>query len=140
MSELKQHPLSRSFPAMQDSEFEALKDSIAVIGVQNPITLFDGMVIDGWHRYKAAKELALEVNTQELESWIEPVDFVLAQNTVRRHITEAEALHVDLSDELTKLSISYDAVVQARDRLMLENAELKMQCKFYKSKLDKLEK
>lgn len=39
---------------MQSDEFQALVDSIESIGVQNPITLLDGMVIDGWHRYKAA--------------------------------------------------------------------------------------
>lgn len=49
-----QHPLSAAFPAMQSDEFQALVDSIESIGVQNPITLLDGMVIDGWHRYKAA--------------------------------------------------------------------------------------
>ena len=39
-----QHPLSAAFPAMSAEDFQALTDSIDNIGVQNPITLFEGMV------------------------------------------------------------------------------------------------
>ena len=42
-----QHPLSAAFPAMSADDYRALKDSVENIGVQNPITLFEGMVIDG---------------------------------------------------------------------------------------------
>lgn len=87
--ELKQHPLSAAFPAMNAEDFEALKDSIANIGVQNPITLFEGMVIDGWHRYSAAQELGLDCPVVELGA-VDPRDFVLAQNKARRHVTQAQ--------------------------------------------------
>ena len=86
---LKQHPLSSAFPAMGADDFLALKDSIENIGVQNPITLFEGMVIDGWHRYTAATELDLECPTVELGD-VDPRDFVLAQNKARRHVTQAQ--------------------------------------------------
>lgn len=49
----QQHPLSAAFPAMSAEDFQGLKDSIENIGVQNPITIFEGMVVDGWNRYKA---------------------------------------------------------------------------------------
>ena len=84
-----QHPLSAAFPAMQADEFQALKDSIESIGVQNPITLLDGMVIDGWHRYSAAAELGMQCPTVELDD-TDPKDFVMAQNKARRHITAAQ--------------------------------------------------
>lgn len=86
---LKQHPLSSAFPAMGADDFLALKDSIENIGVQNPITLFEGMVIDGWHRYSAATELDMECPTVELGD-VDPRDFVLAQNKARRHVTQAQ--------------------------------------------------
>mgnify|MGYP001548371571 CR=1 FL=1 len=86
----KQHPLSAAFPAMGADDFQVLKDSIMEIGVQNPITLFEGMVIDGWHRYTAAQELGSECPTIELESWVDPRAFVLAQNKARRHVTQAQ--------------------------------------------------
>jgi hypothetical protein len=86
---LQQHPLSSAFPAMSADDFQALKDSIEVIGVQNPVTLFQGMVIDGWHRYTAAQAVGMDCPTVELGD-VDPRDFVLAQNKARRHITHAQ--------------------------------------------------
>lgn len=86
---LQQHPLSAAFPAMGADDFQALKDSIENIGVQNPITLFEGMVIDGWHRYTAAQAVGIDCPTVDLGD-VDPRDFVLAQNKARRHITVAQ--------------------------------------------------
>lgn len=81
-----QHPLSAAFPAMTAIEFQALKDSIENIGIQNAITLHEGMVIDGWHRYTASLELGMPCPEVELGD-VDPVDFVKAQNKERRHLT-----------------------------------------------------
>lgn len=86
---LKQHPLSAAFPEMSADDFQALKDSIEHIGVRNPITLFEGMVIDGWHRYNAANELDMDCPSVDLGD-VDPRDFVLAQNKARRHVTQAQ--------------------------------------------------
>ncbi|CUJ80958.1 Uncharacterised protein [Achromobacter sp. 2789STDY5608628] len=83
----RQHPLSAAFPAMSAAEFQALKDSVECIGVQNPITLFEGMVIDGWHRYSACVDLGMPCPERELPADVEPVDFVKAQNKERRHLS-----------------------------------------------------
>lgn len=85
----QQHPLSAVFPGMSSEDFHALKDSIENIGVQNPVTLLDGMVIDGWHRYTAANELGIDCPTVDLGD-VDPRDFVLAQNKARRHITQSQ--------------------------------------------------
>ncbi|MDX3878147.1 hypothetical protein EUC41_31090 [Achromobacter denitrificans] len=82
-----QHPLSAAFPAMSAPDFQALKDSIECIGVQNEITLFEGMVIDGWHRYSASQELGMSCPERELPADVDPVDFVKAQNKERRHLS-----------------------------------------------------
>lgn len=86
---LQQHPLSAAFPAMNPEDFQSLKDSIGLIGVQNPITIFEGMVIDGWHRYSAANEMGMDCPSLELVA-VDPRDFVLAQNKARRHVTQAQ--------------------------------------------------
>lgn len=85
-----QHPLSAAFPAMTDAEFQALKDSIDVNGVLNPIKIFEGMVIDGWHRYSAAQELGMDCPSLEMDDSIDPRDFVKAQNESRRHLTASQ--------------------------------------------------
>lgn len=74
---------------MQADEFQSLVDSIGSIGVQNPITLLDGMVIDGWHRYQAATSLGMDCPSVELDD-TDPRDFVLAQNKARRNLTASQ--------------------------------------------------
>ncbi len=86
----QQHPLSAAFPSMTPEQFQGLKDSIEINGVLNPITLYEGMVIDGWHRYRAANELGMDCPKVEFDESIDPKDFVLAQNKNRRHITAAQ--------------------------------------------------
>lgn len=84
-----QHPLSSAFPKMDGEDFLSLKDSVSSIGVQNPIILYEGMILDGWHRYLAAQELQMPCPSVELGD-VDPRDFVLAQNKARRHITTAQ--------------------------------------------------
>jgi ParB-like chromosome segregation protein Spo0J len=86
----EQHPLSAAFPPMTPEEFQSLKDSVNENGVLNPITIYEGMVLDGWHRYQAALELGMDCPEAELDDWIDPKDFVLAQNKNRRHITMSQ--------------------------------------------------
>src|SRR5664279_5409155 len=86
---LEQHPLSAAFPEMPDDEFQSLKDSVENIGIQNPIVLFEGMVIDGWHRYRAAKETRSACPAVDLGD-VNPRDFVIAQNQHRRHMNQGQ--------------------------------------------------
>lgn len=86
----EQHPLSAAFPAMSEEELQNLKDSIDVIGVQNPIVIYEGKIIDGWHRYKVANELGMPCPAVHLAEDIDPQDFVLANNKARRHLNRGQ--------------------------------------------------
>lgn len=86
----QQHPLSAAWPAMSESDFQVLKDSITNIGVQMPIVIFEGQVIDGWNRYRAASALGMDCPTTPFDESIDPVDFVKAMNDARRHITGSQ--------------------------------------------------
>ena len=86
----QQHPLSAAWPAMSDSDFQALQDSIMNIGVQMPIVIFEGQVIDGWNRYRAATALGMDCPATPFDESIDPVEFVKAMNDARRHITGSQ--------------------------------------------------
>lgn len=75
---------------MAYDEYQALVDSVSSQGVLNPITLFDGAVLDGWHRYSAATELGMDCPAVELGDDIDPRDFVLAMNKERRNLTASQ--------------------------------------------------
>jgi hypothetical protein len=86
----KQHPLSAAFPSMSDDDFAALVADIEANGQRDPVVLFEGMVIDGWHRTRACDQLAQPLLTIELQAGIDPVAFVLSRNLHRRHLTASQ--------------------------------------------------
>jgi len=87
---LNQHPLSAAFPPMQEDEYNSLVESIQSMGLQNPIVLFDGMVIDGWHRYCACIDSGTQIKTINLDLSVNPQTYVIAQNKERRHLTKSQ--------------------------------------------------
>lgn len=89
MSQYKRHELSTAFADMSGEEYKVLLDSINHIGLQNPITLFEGQVLDGWHRYKACLERQVPASFVELAD-VDAGEFVLAQNKARRSSTQAQ--------------------------------------------------
>lgn len=86
----QQHPLSSAFPAMSEDEHAELQSSIATVGVRNPITIFEGMVLDGWHRYCEARRQNVDCPEVELAAGVDPREFVLAQNGARRHMNAGQ--------------------------------------------------
>ncbi len=87
---LQQHPLSAAFPAMQKMDFDALTMDIAENGLHLPITMFDGMVIDGWHRYRACLESGAEPRFEQLPDDVDPAAFVRSRNLHRRDLTPSQ--------------------------------------------------
>lgn len=87
---LQQHPLSAAFPAMSDSDYQALKDDIENNGQREPIIVHEGMVLDGWHRYCACTELGIKPQQFTFGEDDDPVAFVLSHNLHRRHLTASQ--------------------------------------------------
>lgn len=85
-----QHPLSAAFPAMSDEDFQALKDDIEVNGQREPVMVFEGMVLDGWHRYRACVDLGLKPQQFTFPEGDDPVAFVKGANLHRRHLTASQ--------------------------------------------------
>lgn len=84
-----QHPLSAAFPSMSDEDFQALVDDIDNNGQREPVMIFEGMILDGWHRYRACTSLGMEVTKFEFKG-DDPVSFVMSSNLHRRHLTASQ--------------------------------------------------
>jgi protein gp37 len=87
----EQHPLSAMFPAMAAEEFAELRADIAKYGLRQAITLYQGKVLDGWHRCRCCSETGTEIRTDEFKgNEREALAFVLSSNVNRRHLTTSD--------------------------------------------------
>lgn len=87
--ELEIHPLAYCLPDMPEDQYEAFKEDISGLGVLEPITLLDGMILDGRHRYRACQELGIECPTRTVSN-VSPHDLVRSMNLFRRHLNESQ--------------------------------------------------
>lgn len=117
----KQHPLAVSLMpgGMDDSEFTAFKEDVEERGIIMPITLYEGMVLDGWHRYRAAE--ATGTSFKEIEyKGKDPAGYIASVNVLRRKLGSLQRalvgvrLHLDHGltqrEVCKKLGISNEVV------------------------------
>ena len=90
MTTYLQHPLSAAFPGMTEADHAALTADIEQHGQRDPITLHDGMVLDGWHRHGSCLKLGIEPICTTLPEGVDPVAFVKSRNLHRRHLTDSQ--------------------------------------------------
>jgi ParB-like nuclease domain len=89
MTELKFHPFANTFPLMAGEEFDALVADIRAHGQQTPIVLYEGMILDGRNRYRAARKLEIEPTFADKaysDRIKDPTAFVISANIRRRHL------------------------------------------------------
>jgi hypothetical protein len=86
---MERHPLSAAFPDMDEEDFQELLSSIKAHGQREPITIFEGQVLDGWHRYRACQELDIGPMTTEFDG-DDPVAFVIDLNLNRRQLSPSQ--------------------------------------------------
>ena len=101
-STLTRHELSAIFMDMPDEDFQNLLKSVERDGFKDPIIrMIDTQVLDGWHRYRAAKELNL-LRKLRFRQWNErdegdPAAFVMARNIERRHLNPGQRAQIVVS-------------------------------------------
>ena len=96
---LERHELSSIFGGMHAEEFKDLVASIKDIGfTDSHIRMYEGKVLDGWHRYRAALELnivrKLRFTTWNTEGEGDPVAFVQARNLERRMLSAGQRAQI----------------------------------------------
>jgi len=87
--ELFLHPLCVFFPRIVGPEFEALKADILANGLRQPITLYEGQVLDGGNRYRACLEVGVEPVFEGFQGG-DVAAFVLSQNMHRRMLSQGQ--------------------------------------------------
>lgn len=84
ITELKIHPAADAFPPMDDDRLAELKADIAENGQREQITLCDGMILDGRHRYQACSDLGIEPKFRDFDG--DPWAFAWSLNGARRDL------------------------------------------------------
>ena len=95
MARLQEHPAGRFVPLMEDTDFQVLKESIALYGLTHAIVLYEGKILDGRHRYRACCELGIEPCTEEYQG-DSPVTYVYTTNVPRRELSCSERVALAL--------------------------------------------
>jgi transcriptional regulator with XRE-family HTH domain len=90
-----QHPIAvKIMPGgMNPDEFEALCTDVELRGVIFPITLFEGKVLDGWHRYRAAHKTGTMFKEIEYKG-SDPSGYIAACNVLRRRLSSLQRAYV----------------------------------------------
>jgi ParB-like chromosome segregation protein Spo0J len=101
--ELALHPLCTLIPPCTEEEFKELKEDIKKNGLQVPIKLFEGKILDGRSRHMACVELEKE--------WY-PVDFKAEDFT--RTTNDALAYVISMNVKRRHLTASQRAIIAAR--------------------------
>jgi N6-adenosine-specific RNA methylase IME4 len=86
---LEFHPLANLFPLLEGAEFDALVDDVRAHGVREPIWLYEGKILDGRNRWRAAQGADAYCPLREYLG-DGPVAFVISLNLKRRHLDESQ--------------------------------------------------
>jgi hypothetical protein len=99
------HPLANKLPPMSEDEFSRLVEDIRANGLRVPITIYQGQILDGRHRYRAAEKAGRPLTAEHFVEFKpngsdSPIKFVIGQNVNRRHLNESQRalIAADIAD------------------------------------------
>lgn len=84
------HPAAELFPVMTAEELQGLIKDIEENGQREPVTLWNGKLIDGRNRATVCEKLGLDLDCCELDPDTDPIKWVLSHNLHRRHLTPSQ--------------------------------------------------
>jgi ParB-like chromosome segregation protein Spo0J len=94
MKTLERHYLSEIAGDMEQEEFHALIDSIDEQGILEPIMLWEGKILDGWHRYQACLELNIKKFPVREYEGDDPAAYVYAKDLRKHRSTQQRAIFI----------------------------------------------
>ena len=107
------HEIATWFPELSPDAFATLNATVEKNGIQNPITIHEGKLLDGRQRARAAQAKGLPIPARQLPEGIDPIDYVVMQNVERRHLNSGQLamLAIRLTDRkrVTNGSVSTSA-------------------------------
>jgi predicted DNA-binding protein (UPF0251 family) len=109
MKTYKNHKYANIFPAIEDLELQVIIEDIQKNGLQSPIVLFEGKILDGRNRYKACQLAGVDPEFVEFKG--NPLEFVISANLHRRHLSESQRAAV-AAELLTCRNSDTDPILQ----------------------------
>lgn len=83
------HEYAQIFPMLPLEELDALGADIAANGLLEPVTLYEGKVLDGRNRYVACLSVSVEPQFTQYTG-ADPLGFVVSKNVHRRHLSASQ--------------------------------------------------
>lgn len=87
------HPIADLFPLMKGVEFDEFVEDLRINGLREPITIYQGKILDGRNRWRACDATGVEPQFSEYRG-DDPVSYVVSLNCHRRHLTDDERAFV----------------------------------------------
>src|SRR5262245_59817080 len=110
-TEIPFHPLADLIPPMTAEEYATLVADIKANGLFHEIVLHEGMILDGRHRYRAAKEAGIDLHSNvrlffrdfcpEVDG--DPAAYVISANIHRRQLNLTAEKKRELIAKLLKM-------------------------------------
>jgi ParB-like nuclease domain len=102
------HPLADIFPMLNDDELKALADDIKAKGLTEPITLYEGKVLDGRNRHRACELAEVELRPDYFTQYEgdDALGFVVSKNLRRRHLNESQ--RAAIAAEIANMTVGGD--------------------------------
>ena len=143
------HDLANLLPMINSARFAELREDIRKNGILEPIKLFEGRILDGRNRYKAAKEIGYTFTAKNFETftgtYADAEAYVFSTNFLRRQLTASQR-----NDVIKAMILKYPAeshrqiarrcglnshsqVANVRDRMNEPSAEQKKFADFCKT-------
>ncbi len=102
------HPLAHIFPILEEQDIKALAEDIKAKGLMEPITLYEGKVLDGRDRYLACDLAEVKLRPDDLTQYEgdDALGFVISKNLHRRHLNESQ--RAAIAAEIANMTVGGD--------------------------------